>query len=155
MSRQTNIATEQEVWRTNLKELRNKTGMSNKQIADKANLSEKTVIRVFTGEAKNPGVALVRKIIHALGGSVNDIFEESDAVICSKEVVTLHDEVTRLTEENALLKSSLNLANIDLAVKKDKITALENEIKLLNLKIEYEEKLIAVHNFYNKVNPSN
>jgi DNA-binding XRE family transcriptional regulator len=155
MSRQTNIATEQEVWRTNLKELRNKAGMSNKQIADKANLSERTVVRVFTGEAKNPGVAIVRKIIHALGGTVNDIFEESDAVICSKDAVALQDEVTRLTEEVALLTSSLNLANIDLAVQKDKITALENENKLLNLKIEYEEKLIAVHNFYNQLKPSN
>ena len=119
------------------------------------NIGEKTVSRVFSGESKNPGVVVVRKIIHALGGTVNDIFEESDAVICSKETVALHDEVVRLTEENDLLKSSLNIANIDLAVQKDKVTALENEIKMLNLKIEYEEKLIAVHSFYNKLMPNN
>jgi transcriptional regulator with XRE-family HTH domain len=154
MNRQTRNSDKPELWRSRLIELRNKSGLTYKQIAEKENIGEKTVSRVFSGEAKNPGVVLIRKIIHALGGTVNDIFEESDAVICSKDTAALQDEVTRLTEENAMLTSSLNLANIELSVQKDKITALENENKILNLKIEYEEKLIAVHNFYNKLAPN-
>jgi hypothetical protein len=60
-------------------------------------------------------------------------------------------EVTRLTEENAILTSSLNIANLDLAVQKDKVIALENENKILNLKLEYEQKINAVHDYYNKI----
>ena len=154
MNGHTRTSAKPELWRSHLIELRNKSGLTYKQIAEKENIGEKTVVRVFSGESKNPGVAIVRKIIHALGGTVNEVFEETDAVICGQETLALHDEVTRLTEENARLTSSLNLANIELSVQKDKVTALENEIKMLNLKIEYEEKLIAVHNFYNKLTPN-
>ncbi len=155
MNRQTCINDGQELWRKNLNELRNKTGMSYKQIADKENLSEKSVTRVFSGESKNPGVDLIRRIIHALGGTWNEIFAESGAVIGGQDLATLQAEVNRLTEENALLASSLNIANLDLASQKDKVSALENEIRILNLKLEYEEKLVAVHNFYNKLNSNN
>lgn len=155
MNRQTCINDGQELWRKNLKELRSMVGMSPKQIADKENLSEKTVTRVFTGEAKNPGVDVIRRIIHALGGAWSEIFAESSAVIGGQDLATLQAEVNRLTEENALLASSLNISNLDLASQKDKVSALENEIRILNLKLEYEEKLVAVHNFYNKLNSNN
>lgn len=151
MNRQISIPAGAEQWLINLIELRNKTRMSNKQIADEENLSEKSVARVFSGEAKNPGVDLVRRIIHAMGGKWSEIFAESGAVIGSQDLATLQAEVTRLTEENALLTSSLNIANLDLAVKKEKVIALENENKLLCLKLEYEEKINAVHNYYNKL----
>lgn len=129
--------------------------MSSKQIADKENLSEKSVARVFSGEAKNPGVDLVRRIIHALGGTWSEIFGESGAVIGGQDLVTLQAEVDRLTEENGILTSNLTIANLDNSVLKDKVAALESEIKVLCLKLEYEEKLVAVHNFYNKLGSTN
>jgi transcriptional regulator with XRE-family HTH domain len=141
----------QEKWRTNLRELRDKLGVNNAWIADKENLSKKSVDRVFNGESKSPSVDLVRRIIHALGSTWQEIFGESSAVIGGQDLATLQAEVTRLADENAKLLSSLNIANLDLTVQKEKVSALEAEIKLLNLKIEYEEKLIAVHNFYNKI----
>lgn len=155
MNRQTSTPATQEQWRVNLKELKNKTGLSSKQIADKENLSEKTVARVFSGDAKNPGVDLVRRIIHALGGAWSDIFGESGAVIGGQDLVTLQAEVDRLNEEVALLTSNLNIANLDNTVMKEKLAALESENKLLCLKLEYEEKLVAVHNFYNKLGSNN
>ena len=155
MTRQINIPTGAEQWLINLIELKNRTDMSFKQIAEKENLSEKSVSNVFLGKSKNPGVDLIRRIIHALGGSWRDIFGESDAVIGGQDLVTLQTEVDRLTEEVAFLTSSLNIANLELNVQKDKVVALETENKLLCLKLEYEEKLNAVHSFYNKLNPNN
>jgi transcriptional regulator with XRE-family HTH domain len=151
MNRQLNIPSGAEQWLINLIELKNRTEISIKQIAEMENLSEKSVSNVFLGKSKNPGVDLIRRIIHALGGSWREIFGESDAVIGSQDLATLQSEVDRLTEENALLVSSLNLANLDLTAQKDKVSALENENKILLLKLEYEEKLLAVHNFYNKL----
>lgn len=155
MNRQLSIPEGAEQWLINLIELKNRTDISLKQIAEMENLSEKSVSNVFLGKSKNPGVDLIRRIIHALGGSWREIFGESDAVIGSQDLVTLQAEVTRLTEENAVLTSSLNMANLDLSVQKDKVVTLENEIKILRLKLEYEEKLVAVHNFYNKLNSNN
>ena len=155
MNRQTSIPDGAEQWLINLIELKNKTGMSSKQIADKENSSEKSVARVFSGEAKNPGVELVHRIIHALGGTWSEIFGESCAVIGGQSLATLQTEVDRLTEENALLSSSLNIANLEIEMLKGKISALETENKILTLKLEYEEKLVAVHTFYNKLNANN
>ena len=144
-----------EQWLINLIELKNRTDMSAKQIAEKENLSEKSVSNVFLGKSKNPGVDLIRRIIHALGGTWREIFGESDAVIGGQDLVTLQTEVDRLTAENALLTENLNISNLENAVLKDKVTALENENKLLCLKLEYEEKISALHNYYNKLNTNN
>ena len=155
MNRQISIPDGAEQWLINLIELKNQTDISLKQIAEKENLSEKSVSNVFLGKSKNPGVDLIRRIIHAIGGKWNDIFGESGAVIGGQDLVTLQAKVDELTEEVDRLTQSLRIASLDLAVQKDKVLALENENKLLLLKIEYEEKLIAVHNFYNKLNSNN
>lgn len=155
MNRQTSIPDGAEQWLINLIELKNKTGMSSKQIADKENLSEKSVARVFSGESKNPGVDLVRRIIYALGGTWSEIFGESGAVIGGQSLATLQAEVDKLNEENALLSSSLNIANLEIEMLKGKLAASESENKILSLRLEYEEKLVAVHTFYNKLTPNN
>ena len=155
MHRQTSIPEGAEQWLINLIELKNKVGKSSKQIADEENLAEKSVCNVFLGKVKNPGVDLIRRIIHSLGGHWSEIFGESGAVIGGQDLATLQSEVDRLTEEVALLTSALNLANTSLSDQKDKINTLETENKILSLKLEYDEKIIAVHDFYNKLNSNN
>lgn len=151
MNRQTNYPTGAEQWLINLIDLKNKAVISSKQIAEKENLAEKSVSNVFSGKSKNPGVDLIRRIIHALGGTWSEIFGESGAVIGGQDLATLQAEVDRLTDENGILVDKLNIVSLDNSVLKDKNTALETEIKLLSLKLEYEEKLNAVHSFYNKL----
>lgn len=148
MNRQISIPDGAEQWLINLIELKNRTDISFKQIAEAENLSEKSVSNVFLGKSKNPGVDLVRRIIHALGGTLSEIFTESGAVIGGQDLVTLQAEVSRLTEENAMLTQSLNIANLDLTVQKDKVSTLEAEIKILRIKLECEEKIVALHNYY-------
>lgn len=150
MNKQISIPNGAEQWLINLIEWTNKTDITLKEIAEQENVALKSVQNVYSGKSKSPSVNLIRRIIHAIGATWRDIFGESDAVIGNQEFTTLQAEVDRLTEENALLTSSLNIANLDLAVQKEKVTALENENKLLTLKLEYEEKLLAVHDFYNK-----
>lgn len=139
------------MWLENLKELKARTGMSPRQIAEKVDVSEKSVSRVFSGESKNPGVDLVLKIITALGGSKSEIFAESGAVIGTQDLATLQTEVNKLTEENALLTQNLNLATLDLAIQKDKVSALESETELLKIQLKHKEEIIALHNYYGTV----
>ncbi len=155
MSKQISIPAGAEPWLINLIELKNRVDMPFDQIAEKENLSEKSVSNVFKGKSKNPGVDLIRRIIHALGGTWHEIFGESGAVIGGQDLATLQAEVDRLSEELDLLRSKIEISNIENGVLKDKITALENENKLLSVKLEYEAKLNAVHSFYNKLNSNN
>ena len=130
-----------EIWRNNLIELKNKVNMSCKQIADKENLSEKSVRRVFTGEAKNPGVDLIRRIIHVLGGTWSEIFADSNAVIGTQTSATLQ-------EENDRLLAQLNLAITENNVLNNKVASLSSENDLLRMKLEHKEELLAVHKYY-------
>lgn len=154
MNRQIPIPNEAEQWLINLIELKNRTDITVKQIAEMENVAEKSVSNVFLGKSKSPSVNLIRRIIHALGGTWREIFGESDAVIGGQDLVTLQNEVDRLTAENALLTENLNIANLENTVLKDKATALESENNLLRLKLEYEEKISALHNYYNKLKPT-
>ena len=151
MNKQIQIPDDAEQWEINLIELKNRVGISVKQIAEMENLSEKSVSNVFGCKAKNHGVDLIRRIIHALGGSWREIFGESDAVIGSQDLVTLQTKVDELTAENDLLKSSLDFANLEITAQREKISALESENKMLTIRLEYEQKLQTVHDFYNKL----
>lgn len=152
MYKPTSIPNDAEQWLINLIELKNQKEMTCKQIAEAENLAEKSVRNVFLGIVKNPGVDLMRRIIHVLGGHWDEIFGESGAVIGGQDLATLQAEVDRLTEEVTLLTNTLNIANSNLLDQKNKISELETENKILSLKLEYDEKIIAIYDFYNKPN---
>ena len=99
-------------WQTALNDLRAKSGMSYKQIADALNVSEKSVSRLFTGEAKKPDFFFVSQVIRKLGGSVSEILGEGGAYIVSQDIITLqaqYEELKgaydRLLEENETLRT--------------------------------------------------
>lgn len=150
MNRHINTPDGAEQWLINLIDLKNRTGMSFKQIAEKENLSEKSVSNVFLGKSKNPGVDLIRRIIHALDGTWREIFAESDAVIATQDLVALQEEVSRLTGELETLTNDATIMNAENAVLKDKVTVLTAENDLLRLKLEHKEEIIALHNYYTK-----
>jgi transcriptional regulator with XRE-family HTH domain len=99
-------------WQTALNELRVKAGMSYKQIGDALNVSEKSVGRLFNGEAKKPDFFFVSQVIRKLGGSVSEILGEGGAYIVSQDIITLqtqYDELKvsydKLLEENETLRA--------------------------------------------------
>ena len=144
MYKHTNLYHGNEQWLIKLDECRIKAEMSTKQIAENINESDRLVYRIFSGDAKNPSVNVVRKIIRAIGTSVNEIFEESGAVIGGHDIVTLQAKVDSLTAELSLLQA-------ENAVLKGKTDTLSAENDMLRLKLEHKEEIIALHNFYNSV----
>lgn len=129
------------MWLDNLKELKAKTGMSSKQIAEKTNLPERTVIRIFSGDTDNPYVDTLRRIVAVLGGTLDDLFAESKIVVGNQNLATLQSEVERLTAENSMLAAE----NVIL---KDKNVTLATENDLLRMKLEHKEEIISLHNYY-------
>lgn len=132
------------MWLENLKELKKKTGLSAKQIADMANLPERTVVRIFSGDTPNPYVDTLYRIVGVLGGSLDDILADSKSVVGNKNLKVLQEEVDRLAAEAALI----NAENVML---KDKVGVLTAENDLLRLKLEHKEEIIALHNYYNSL----
>ena len=153
MHKQINIPNGAEQWLINLIELYNRSGKSFKQIAESENIAEKSVSNVFLGKAKSPGVDLVCKIIHALGGHRNEIFCESGAVIGGQDLATLQDQVDTLTEENTTLKTEKDLAVAELEILRNKTALQEAEIGLLKERLQHKDELLAVYNYFTKIKP--
>ncbi len=131
------------MWLDNLKELRDRTGLSDSQIAKKAMLSEKTVDRVFSGHAKTPYVDTLYRIVKALDGSLDDILAESKVVVGTEKLASLQDEVEITSAELDMLTAENNIL-------KDKVVTLTAEIDLLKMQLAHKEEIISIHNYYTK-----
>ena len=126
------------MWRDNLKELKKRTGMTTKAIAQRANLPEKTIENILDGTVMNPRIDTMRQIVTALGGSLDEIFAETGAVIGDAKLAKLQEERDNLA--------------IDLAGERAETAKLRTEIQILKLKLEHKDeillhkdKIIAMH----------
>lgn len=148
MNKQKSLYDGQDQWLINLNDYRVRIDMPLREVAEKAMVSEKQVHRIFSGESKNPGVEPVRKILRAMGASINEIFEESGAVIGGQDLITLQAKVDELN-------AAISLLQAENTVLKRKTESLSAENDLLRLKLEHKEEIIAIHNYYIKAKSGN
>jgi transcriptional regulator with XRE-family HTH domain len=136
------------MWLDNLKELKKKTGMSAKQIAEKTNLPERTISRILAGETDHPYADTLDLIVKALGYDLGDIFADTKVIVATDDLVEIKENVDiveaehdRILVENEMLKT--------------KNAALTMEIELLKKELQHKEELLALHNYYNKLKSNN
>lgn len=133
------------MWLDNIKELKKKTGMSVKQIAEKTNLPERTINRIFSGDTDNPYVDTLHRIVTVLGGSLDDILADTKVVVGDKNLAILQESIDAITAERDLIVA-------ENAILKNKVTTLTNENEMLKMQLMHKEEIIALHNYYNKIN---
>ena len=63
-----------------LRALKDKSGLTTKQIAEKCDVPESTVARIFTGKTPNPTIITVMAMTKAMGGTAADIFDDNAQV---------------------------------------------------------------------------
>lgn len=132
------------MWLENLKQLKKEKGMSSKQIAEKTNLPERTVTRIFSGDTDNPYVDTLHRIVTVLGGSLDDILADTKVVVGEESLVTLQENVDVVTAERDLIIT-------ENAILKDKVAALTAENDLLKMQLKHKEEIISLHNYYIKL----
>ena len=136
------------MWLDNLKELKKKTGMSSKQIADKTKLPERTVVRIFSGDTDNPYVDTLHRSASVLGGSLDDILADTKVVLGEETLVELQENVGMVEAERDLITAENEML-------KAKNAALTMEIELLKKELQHKEELLALHNYYIKISSNN
>lgn len=60
-------------WFELMKDLKEKSGMINRTIAEKSGVPEPTLEKIFSGATRKPGINTVIDIIHAMGGTLDSI----------------------------------------------------------------------------------
>ena len=132
------------MWLENLKELKKKTGMSTKQIAEKTNLPERTVCRIFGGETDHPYADTLDLIVKALGYDLGDIFADTKVIVATDDLVEIKESVDDVEAER-------DLTLVEDEMLKTKVAAMTTEIELLKKELQHKEELLALHNYYNKL----
>lgn len=96
------------MWREKIIEAKKALGKTAREMAEKTNLSEKTVHRILHDSQKIPRV----DDVIALGATVNlsprELFEEASAYICDQDVKKQAAEADALREEIAALKAKVD-----------------------------------------------
>jgi transcriptional regulator with XRE-family HTH domain len=123
------------VWLDNLKELKKTKGMTTKQIAEKTNLPERTVTRIFSGDTDNPYIDTLHRIVTVLGGSLDDILADTKVVVATESLVEVKENVTvveaerdSIAEENAMLKAQ--------------VTELATENEILKKELRHKDEVM-------------
>lgn len=124
------------MWLDNLKNLKKKSGMSAKQIAEATNLPERTVSRIFSGDTENPYMDTLRRIVDILGGSLDDIFAESKVRVANTDLIALQAEYDKLQAE----ANDLRAENVR---QNDKVVTLEAELDRLRLTLAHKDEMLA------------
>lgn len=132
------------MWLDNLKELKKSSGMSSKQIADATKIPESTVKRIFAGETGDPYVSTIHRIVIALGGSLDHILADTNAVLAQESLV-------EVKETAGVAEAERDLVSAENAILKDKVAALTAENEMLKMQLKHKEEIIAIHNYYNKL----
>ena len=143
------------MWLDNLKELKAEKQMSAKQIAEKANLPEKTVCRILSGHTMNPYIDTLDRIATALGASIGDIVAGTNTVVGNTNLSTLQDTLNAVTTEKEKIIAERDLIFAENTILKDKVSTLTAENEMLKIQIMHKDEIIALHNYYNKLKPVN
>jgi transcriptional regulator with XRE-family HTH domain len=132
------------MWNENLKDYKKKANLTIKQIAEKSNLPERTVSRIFSGDTDNPYMTTLIPIVNVLGGSLDDLFADTKVVVSTETVVELQEAVEEVKAEKNLVVSDYELLL-------DKYNSLEKELERTKTELSYTKKLLAVHEYYTKI----
>ena len=134
------------MWLENLKELKKTKGMTTKQIADATKIPESTIKRIFAGDTDDPYVSTIHRIVTVLGGSLDQILADTNAVLSTESLVEVKENAEAIEAE----KEVITVKN---EILETKITALNMEIELLKKELQHKDELLAVYNYFTKIKP--
>ena len=139
------------MWLDNLKQIKKETNMSTKQLAERSNLPERTVIRILSGQTTNPYLDTLDRLAHALDCTIGDILAGTKAVVGDTSLTEMQAQIDELNSKIGELTAQNELILKDNAIQIEKVNVLTKELELVNLKLMYTEKLLATHDYYNKL----
>ena len=132
------------MWLDNLKELKKAKGMTARQISEITKIPESTIKRIFSGDTPDPYVSTIHRIVVALGGSLDHILADTNAVLSTESLVEV--------KENAnVVEAERDLIIAENAILKTENAALTAKIAMLEKDIQHKDELLALHNYYKKL----
>lgn len=128
--------------------------MTSKQIADKAHLPERTVIRLFSGDTPNPYVDTLHRIATALDVSLDDILADTKVVVACETFVEVKETLEEVKGTANVMEAERDIIKIENERLKVENANMATELQLLKRELQHKDELLALHNFYSKFVPN-
>ena len=120
--------------------------MTSKQIADATKIPESTIKRIFSGETDDPYVSTIHRIVTVLGGSLDHILADTNAVLSTESLAAVKENAEIVDAERKLVLAELEMLRA-------KTAAQETEILLLKEQIKHKDEILALINYFAKIKP--
>ena len=115
--------------------------LTHKQLAEKSQVSEKTISRMLTTPDYQPSVVTATRVAKALNITMQELFAETDVVLVRKDVLADLEESKRFVAGC----KTLSTENITL---REKVSSLEKKVENLQTKLQHKEEVISLHESY-------
>ena len=139
------------MWHENLLAIIKESGLTKQQIAENGNLPYETVKRVVSGKTDNPYIETLDRFAIALKCTLGDILIGTKAVVGTKKLPELQETIDTLMLEKETVMAERDMVIAENTILKEKVNTLTNENELLKTQIMYKDKIIATHEYYNKI----
>ena len=138
------------MFRDRILEEKKRLNLSTRTMSDTSHLHlpEETIGRVLSGKTSDPGVGTVLDIAETVGLKPYEVF--MDATLAAEFKTFL--ELKSRSEETEAERIRIIAENENL---KSTNAGLVDRIRVLEMKLEHKEELLALHNYYNKIKPNN
>ena len=121
------------MWLENLKLMKEKSGMTTREISEKSGIPEPTLEKLFAGATKEPKLKTMQQLVHFLGYTLDDLDkkeENTEKSPSTAEAVPGEDHIS-IEESNQLLVA-LGLIKEGEDLSDDDLAFLEHIIGLLD-----------------------
>lgn len=138
------------MFRERILEEKKRLNLSAKTMADtsRLHLPEETISRVLSGKTADPGISTVIDLGETVGLKPYEIFMDSTLAAEFKAFLELKSR----SEETEAERIRIIAENEKL---KETNTGLADRIRVLEMQLEFKEKLLELHDFYRKLIPNN
>lgn len=143
-------------WKENLVALKEKSGKTLKQIENGTQIPERTLMRIFSLKKEDMkrghSFSTIIPIVNFLGGSLDEIFADTNAIVGNKNFIEIQEKVRSLIEKNELLSiekekvtAERDFAVAENAILKDENKTLSAKVELLTMQLSYKDEIIALY----------
>lgn len=134
------------MWRERIIEAKQRQNISTKTMSERSRVPENTIKRILAGKTDNPYITTVLALGASVGLSSTELFSETTSVLGDNNLATLQkeldlaqttvlsltEEVARLSEENRGLRDKVVSLTTEISTLKDEIISLYKEIVSLH-----------------------
>lgn len=138
------------MFRERILEEKKRLNLSARTISDMSqlHLPEETISRVLSGKTADPGIKTVLDLAESVGLKPYEVF--MDATLAAEFKAFL--ELKSSSEETEAERIRIIAENENL---KATNAGLVDRIRVLEMKLEHKEEIIALHNYYNNLKSGN